>query len=276
MNTKTKPSRKFPMGPNSSSLNRSFAIQRRVIGALVMREIITRYGRRNIGFLWLMLEPMLFTLGVTTLWTVVGGTHGSSLPITAFAVTGYSSILLWRNCTNRVVKAIEVNLSLMYHRNVRVIDVLAARLLLEIAGATMSMIVLTLIFDCMDLMHLPQDVLTAVIGWFLLAWFAVGLSFVVSAASERGEMIERVWHIFTYLLFPLSGAAFMVDWMPTAAQEYLLWVPMVHATEMIRHGYFGQTIRTYEDPFYLIFCNMVLTFIGIAMLKETARRVEPE
>jgi capsular polysaccharide transport system permease protein len=99
---------------------------------------------------------------------------------------------------------------------------------------------------------------------------------VVGAASERGEMVERVWHIFTYLLFPLSGAAFLVDWLPMAAQEYLLWVPMVHGTEMIRHGYFGDMVRTYEDPLYLILCNALLTLIGLAMLRETGRRVEPE
>ena len=28
-----------------------------------MREIITRYGRNNIGFLWLFVEPLLLTFG---------------------------------------------------------------------------------------------------------------------------------------------------------------------------------------------------------------------
>ena len=62
-----------------------------------MREVITRYGRHNIGFLWLFVEPMMFTLGVTALWSLAGMHHSSTLPIVAFAVTGYSSVLLWRN-----------------------------------------------------------------------------------------------------------------------------------------------------------------------------------
>lgn len=260
----------------TTSLRHSFAIQVRVINALLMREVITRYGRHNIGFLWLFLEPMLFTLGVTTLWTLVKATHGTSLPITAFAVTGYSSILLWRNCTNRVVKAIEVNLSLMYHRNVRVLDVFLARIILEIVGATTSMMVLTITFSAVGWMNLPADILTAIIGWLLLAWFALALSLVVGAASERSEVVERVWHIFTYLLFPLSGAAFLVDWLPKAFQEAILWVPMVHGTEMIRHGYFGSSVRTYENPTYMILCNSVITLIGLALVRETGRRVEPE
>ena len=52
-----------------SDLRESWRIQRRVIWALVMREILTRYGRHNIGFLWLFVEPMIFTLLVTLLWS---------------------------------------------------------------------------------------------------------------------------------------------------------------------------------------------------------------
>ena len=260
----------------NTPLSRSLSIQIRIIKALIMREIITRYGRNNIGFLWLFFEPMLFTIGVTTLWFLLKATHGSSLPITAFAVTGYSSILLWRNCSNRAVKAIEANHSLMYHRNVKVLDVLLARIILEVCGATISIITLTLIFSFFDWMHLPSDIITAMIGWILLIWFATALSLIVGAASERSELIERVWHILTYLMFPLSGAAFLVDWLPKVAREYMLLVPMVHGTEMLRHGYFGDSIRTYEDPVYLVLFNTVLTLIGLALVKEAGRRVEPE
>ncbi|NOS87072.1 MAG: ABC transporter permease [Methylococcaceae bacterium] len=254
----------------------SLAIQLRVIGALIMREIITRYGRHNIGFLWLFFEPMLFTLGVTTLWAMIKATHGTDLPITAFAVTGYSSLLLWRNCSNRSVKAIEVNLSLLYHRHVKVFDLFAARLILEIAGATSSCVVLTFVFSFAGWMKFPADILTAVIGWILLAWFALGLGLIVGAASERSEVIDRVWHIFTYLMFPLSGAAFMVDWFPKSIQNFLLWVPMVHGTEMIRHGYFGSAVRTYESPFYLITVDSIMLLLGLALVREAGRRVEPE
>ncbi len=59
----------------------SLHIARRVIGALLRREMLTRYGRHNIGFLWLFVEPMIFTIGVTILWTATKSVHGSDLPI---------------------------------------------------------------------------------------------------------------------------------------------------------------------------------------------------
>lgn len=260
----------------TTTLRRSFQIQLRVIGALLMREIITRYGRHNIGFLWLFLEPMMFTLGVMALWSAAKMDHGSSIPIVAFAITGYSSVLLWRNSAGRCSKAIEPNLSLMYHRNVKVLDIFISRIVLEIVGASASIIVLTLFFSSIEWMEFPNDVMLVMQAWILLAWFSIGLGLIVGAVSERSEVFERIWHVATYLLFPLSGAGFMVDWLPKVAQNVLLWIPMVHGTEMIRHGFFGEIIPTYEDPIYFIIVNLILTLIGLAMVRETGRRVEPE
>src|SRR3984885_2177913 len=101
------------------SLLHSLRIQRRVIHALLMREIITRFGRKNLGVLWLAVEPMLFTLGVTTLWTTAGLHEGSPIPIVAFAVTGYSSVLMWRNSASRSSSAVEQNKPLLFHCNVQ-------------------------------------------------------------------------------------------------------------------------------------------------------------
>lgn len=264
------------MATSALSLRRSLAIQFRVIGALLLREVITRYGRHGLGVLWLILEPMLFTLGVAGLWYAASLHRVSDIPIVAFAITGYSSVLLWRNTANRCSKAIEPNLSLMYHRNVRVIDIFLARVLLEIAGASASFTVLTIFFAFIDAIRWPQDIGMILGGWLLLCWFAVAIGFIIGAISERSETFERTWHIVTYLLFPLSGAGFMVHWLPKAAQEAVLWLPMVHGVEWIRHGYFGSVVPTYESPAYFAVVNLLLTFIGLVLVRETGRMVQPE
>jgi capsular polysaccharide transport system permease protein len=259
-----------------TTLGRSFQIQRRVIGALLMREILTRYGRHNVGFMWLFFEPMLFTLGITLLWSLVKVEHVSNVPITAFALTGYSSVLVWRNAVNRCNLAIEPNLSLLYHRNVRVLDIFAARLLLEIAGATISFIVLTVVFVAVGLANPPHDVLKILEGWSLLIGYAVGLGLLIGSLSERSETIDRVWHTITYLTFPLSGAAFMVDWLPQSLQHLALYVPMVNGVEMLREGYFGPPLVFHYDWLYFAVVDLVLVLVGLFMARETGKRVEPQ
>jgi capsular polysaccharide transport system permease protein len=257
-------------------LLRSLAIQLRVIGALLMREVLTRFGRHNIGFLWLFVEPMLFTLGVTALWNTTKSTHGSNLPITAFAITGYSSVLIWRNTVTRCSTAIAPNLGLLYHRNVRVLDLFASRIILEIAGATISFIILSFVFISIGWMEPPEDILKVLFGLSLLAWFGGSLAIVIGSLSERYEVVEKIWHPISYLLFPLSGAAFMVAWLPPAGREVVLWLPMVHGVEMLREGYFGSAVRAHYDVTYTsVFC-LCQTFIGLALAREAGRRVEVE
>lgn len=218
----------------------------------------------------------MFTLGVTALWTLAGANHGSSLPIAAFAITGYSSVLLWRNMPARCIGAVGPNLSLMYHRHVKLNDIFAARLLLEAAGSTMSFSMLSLLFVSIGWINPPEDVLKVIAGWLLLAWFGGSLALFLGAWSEQSEWIEKIWHPAAYLAFPLSGAAFLIDALPKAAQEVLLFLPMVHGVELLRDGYFGSAIKSHYDVAYMALCCAALTLLALAKLRVISGQVVPE
>ena len=260
----------------TAPLGEALAVQRRVVFALLMREALTRYGRHNIGFLWLFVEPMIFTIGVTALWSLTKTLHGSTIPITAFALTGYSSVLLWRNMPGRCINALLPNLPLLYHRNVRIIDVYLARLLLEFAGATMSFLLLAVIFTLIDWIEWPENLLEVITGWLILAWFGMALALFLGALSVRSELVEKLWHPLSYLTFPLSGAAFLVDALPREAQGWVLLLPMVHGVEIVREGYFGSYARAHYDAGYVLAAALVLTFLALLQLRVVARDVAVE
>ncbi|MGA2189094.1 MAG: ABC transporter permease [Steroidobacteraceae bacterium] len=262
------------IAPVEPSLLRSLAVERRVLYALMMREIITRFGRENLGVLWLIAEPMLFTLGVATLWAAVGAHRGSPIPVVAFAITGYSSVLMWRNSASRAGSAVAANKSLLYHRNVKIVDVLLTRIVLEISGATCSFLVLSCLSIYFGWMPMPIDLLEVLFGWLMLAWFGASLALLIGAATAFSEIVDRLWHPLAYLLFPLSGAAFMVDWMPTNMQKIVLLLPMVHGTEMLREGYFGNAVRTHFDLGYMAICCLVLSLAGLYVVRRVSLRLE--
>lgn len=256
------------------ALRSSFAIQRRVLHALLMREVITRFGRHNLGALWLVCEPMLYTLGVATLWSFAGMGLGSPIPIVAFAVTGYSTVLMWRNAATQCTRSLEANKQLLFHRNVRALDVYLTRIALELGGATCSFIILSLFFIFLGWLPLPADLGEVVFGWLMMAWLAAGIALTIGAATAFSEVVDRLWHPCAYLLFPLSGAAFMVYWIPPDLRKYVLIVPMVHGTEMIRQGWFGNVVKTYYSVPYMATCSLCLTLLGLYLTWEAGRRVE--
>ena len=53
-----------------------------------------------------------------------------------------------------------------------------------------------------------------------------------------------------------------------------LWVPMVHATELLRAGYFGPQQATFHEPAYLVVCCMVLTLGALLLLRDTRTLLE--
>jgi len=258
------------------SFAHSWRVQQRVLGALLIREMLTRYGRHNIGFLWLFVEPMIFTLGVAALWTATKSVHGSNLPIVAFALTGYSSVLLWRNMPGRCIGALWGSLSLMYHRNIRVLDIYIARVLLEFGGATISFVTLSLLFITIGVLDPPEDILQVAGGWLIIAWFGSSLAIGLGALSHENELVEKLWHPFSYLLFPLSGAAFMVDALPKLAQEIVMYLPMVHGVEFVREGYFGSRARAHYDLGYVIPFCLIQSLVALLLVRHTARHVVPE
>ena len=263
------------VGPQRSLLH-NLAVWRRVLGALFLREVLTRFGRHNIGFLWLFVEPMIFTIGITILWTAAKTVHGSDLPIVAFALTGYSSVLLWRNMPARCIGALWANLSLLYHRNIKPLDIYIARLMLEFGGATISFTVLSVFFIAIGWLNPPENLLEVVGGWMIIAWLGSSLAIWLGALSHETEIIEKVWHPVAYLLFPLSGAAFMVDALPPTAQDIVLYIPMVHGTEIVREGYFGSKARAHYDLAYIIPFCLVLTALAMYQIRRLKRRVVPE
>src|SRR5690348_11255290 len=106
----------------ANSLTAGWRVQRRVIGALMMRELLTRFGRENIGFLWIMVEPLLFASLVGIIWRYMKGPEEHGVSIIAFVASGYIPLTFFRNAVNRVVRVFSVNGSLMYHQQIKVTD----------------------------------------------------------------------------------------------------------------------------------------------------------
>jgi capsular polysaccharide transport system permease protein len=258
-----------------ASFGEALKIQVRVLYALLMRESITRFGRANLGGLWLVAEPMIFTLGVATLWALSGLRHGTGISPVALAVTGYSSVLMWRNGVSRCAAALEQNRALLFHRNVHAVDVFAARIMLEALGATASFAVLALICAYFGWMPYPIDPLEVVMGWVMLAWFGAALAMLVGGATAFSSVVDKIWHPIAYLLFPLSGAAFMVSWLPQAMQRLVLWLPMVHGTEIIREGWFGTQVHAHYDIEYMAVSCILLSLSGLLVARRADRRVVP-
>lgn len=256
-----------------TTLKQSLNIQKRVIGALLMREIITRYGRNNIGFLWLFMEPILVTVVIAFVWGLRSSGHGG-INIYAFMLTGYPLMMMWRQSSSLCIGALGANQGLLHHRNIRVFDVFFARVLLEVTGATASLLLLFIAFYMLKIISAPVDIMYMALAWGLMAWFALGLGMILGVFAQMSEFFKRIWQASSLVLMFASGAFYFVDSLPNFAQNIVLKIPMVHGTEMLRHGYFGESVRTHESIVYLVVVNLGLTLFGMALIQRFRNGVD--
>ena len=256
--------------PRKTTFYESMQIQLRVIGALFMRDIIAKFGRHGLGFLWLFLEPMMFAVGVTIIWSFSSHQQGD-IPMSAFVLTGYSCMVLWRNVVNRLMAGVASNKGLLYHRNVKIMDLLYARAVMEFVACTMSFLLLTLAFSALGLCSFPDDPLKVIIGWAFYAWFAFAFGLVAAYMGSSSEIFDRVAHILMYLSVPLTGGFAMLSWVPPEVQNILLMSPLVNAMELLREGYFGLSIKAKYSIFFLVSVNLCLTLVGLILVRHIQR-----
>jgi capsular polysaccharide transport system permease protein len=242
-----------------------------------MRELSTRYGRDNIGFLWVIVEHLIFAGGVALLWVVIRPPFEHGIRIIPFVITGYLPLILIRQTVSFAVTGVSVNSELLYHRQITPLHILLTRCAIEVTGVSLAFV--TIVSLLMLVGVIPpfedfNDLGYVYAGWFILAWMTVGLALILAALAEIFDFVERFVQIFTYLLIPLSGAYTMVSWLPGWVRPYMLAIPFVHCFEMIRRGFFGEFVPTYFDPLYAIAWAAIFNFFGLILTQFVRDRVD--
>lgn len=249
---------------------------RRIIGALIMREMLTRYGREGIGFMWLVAEPLMFCFGVLIMWSVIKPPYEHGVRLAPFLMTGYMSLLLLRHIVSHCLNAVQANAGLLYHRQISVLHIYLSRWLMEVAGATIAFFVVYVVLFGLGQVGLPHDVLLLYSGWFLMSLVGLGIALIFAALALQFEIVERIVQVLMYLMIPASGAFVMASWIPDKYRDAYLHIPMPNAVEMVRAGVFGEFVSTYYHASYLLACAAVLIVTGLLMVSRAKKHLEIE
>jgi capsular polysaccharide transport system permease protein len=255
---------------------RGLLIQRRVIVALVIREIYSRFGRESLGFGWTVAEPLIFALPVLLMWRVIRPTHEHGILVMPFLWSGYLPLLLFRHLGGRILLFIRQNASLLYHRQVTILDIFIARSLLEIASNLAALIVSFVVFYMLGAVNVPRDLPMFYLGYFFMIWWAIAIALIIGALSERSDWVQQIWLPYSYMYMIFSGFFYLADWLPLEVRTVALYQPYTQAYEMIRAGVFGNTIKTYGDPMYTTGVLAVMTLVGLWLLRKGRRYVVAE
>ena len=247
-------------------------LQARVIWALTMREVITRFGREGLGAFWLIAEPAMFIVGVMIIFSKTES--NASFSVAEYLAVSYPTLLFWRNGTGRVTKAIEINKALLHHQPIRPLDIIYSRILLEFSGSAGSFITLYLIFIQLRICTWPNDWLNFALGYLLIIIFSFSFVLIMAALAELSETIERISHIILYLMLPFSGVFLPLYVVPQQFRELLLYFPLVDAVEFFHSGYYGPRMPTFYDLSYTLITIAFMLLFSLALINIAIKRAQ--
>ncbi len=253
---------------------RGVLIQLQVINAILLREVKTRFGEHQWGYAWALLGPAIWIGTFAGLFYFMGRLSPPGMSVIGFLVTGIVTFELFRGTSGQCVAAISGNRGLLFYPQVRPLDLVLARGLLE--GATQFVVFALLMATAalFDGKLRVDSLLTTLAGLALAGGLGGSFGLVLCGLTTLSPTVERVHGLLVRPMFWFSAVFYPLESAPTKLQHILLYNPVVHAIEMVRDGWFPGYQARHVDPWYPVMWILVLLFFGLSLERVARRRLE--
>lgn len=238
-------------------------IHTRVVRALILREIRTRFGRSKLGYLWALLEPIIHIGTLVVIFRFGGRTQLGGQPLELFFMTGIVIWLLFFNTLINTTVAVSANKSLLSYPQVSTYDIMVARILLEAATSLAVYLILSVVFAMMGLKVDIQEPLLIVSAFVMASLMGAGIGMLICAGKFWLHSLDKVIMPAIRILYFASGVFFSVGHLPEKARHYIMFNPFVHIIETGREGFFRHYSTPSVDFRYAAMFTIVVFLLGL-------------
>lgn len=255
------------------SIVETLELRGRMIGALLLRETRTRFGRSRLGYVWALLEPIAH-VGVMCLvyWTINRQAPvGPSVML--FFVTGVLPFFLFHKTALHLGNAIRSNQKVLRMPLLAPVDVIAARAVLE--GMTWLVIaaILLLALMALGMAEWPAEPGTAALAALATFGLGLGIGLVNASLMVLVSSWVQVYHVLTRPLYIFSGIFYSIDQVPSGLQYWLSWNPLLHGVLWFRTGFRADYATPVLDEQYLLSWIGASVLLGLCLLRVARPRL---
>ena len=246
----------------------------RVIDALILRDMRTRFGHTNLGYVWALVEPImhLLTLGSVFAWlNHAKPPLGNSLYL--FYVTGLIPYLMFSHVSLNLIHTLSSNTEVLQMPVVKRMDVILAKALLALATEIVVAILVFSGFALLGYQGFPADLLTSVQAALALWLFALGMGLINMVVAHFLHAWEQVVTSAIQLMYFASGIYYSASMMPAWVRDILIWNPVLQGIEWFRSGFYANYHPHWLDPSYLLVCASVALVLGFALERAVRPRL---
>lgn len=216
-----------------------FAEFRRIVGAVLIQDMRSRFGHSHIGYLIAIAWPLTHLCVITGLFILRTAIAPLGDSPTLFIATGGIPYILCFYPARLMALAIPQNRQLLNIPIIRPLHLIISRSILETLNALIVLVLFMGIIYLFDVDVLPYEPSDAAVAVGAAVFFGIGLGFFnVVMCALVGPYFLVAFILVMIVLFAFSGVYLPASAMPDAVREYMLYNPLLHLVEWLRSAYF--------------------------------------
>lgn len=238
-----------------------------VLHALMLRDMRTRFGGSLWGYGVVVVWPCVHVSVLIGIYTFqhMPVPVGSSSAL--FFATGAVPVLVFQYISREVMKAVLVNRPLTYYPQVKLFDLILARVMVEIVTGFLVLVVMASLLIALGIDPRPVNSFVAMTGYLaaILLGIGVGVVNVAILGFFPGWLVG--YALFNILMYLASGIIFMPSFLPEKIYYWLKFNPALQVGEWIRSAYYP-SVGLKVDYLYVIMFSLSALSLGLLLVKH--------
>jgi len=240
-------------------LNIFFSVQK----ALFLRELNMRFSVNRLGIFWTFFEPFIQIVLFVFIKLFLFGDTGENFDFAVFLALNFIAYNMFKHIITRSIGSFSANKGLFIYKQVKPIDTIIARTLVEVFITGILIIVFIMIGVYFQYDMNVKDINMVITGYILMVFFSFSLALVLASLNVFVKSVKHVVGFMMYLFMFGSAVFYTVDILSPELKTVLLYNPLVHIMEMIHGSYFYVISDYYVDYTYILIWTLCLLFVGL-------------
>jgi capsular polysaccharide transport system permease protein len=248
-------------------------IAKRVIYALFLKELKTRFGQYKLGVFWFFLDPLIQVAFFGVLFGYIAKRVMPNVDYTVYVTTGILTWMMFRNVLNRGITAIDSAKVFFVFSQVKPLDAFISRVFLEFFIFSILYIVVMSMLGYLEYQFVFFKPLEFIVCYICIFLIGCGLSLVIMVVSSLYRDVRKILGVILRVLYFTSGVIFPIKFIPIKYHYLLAWNPIVHIMELTREALFPAFKGVIGSLLYIFTSTIIILFLGLASFFLTRSRI---
>lgn len=246
--------------------------QSEVLVALMLRDVQSRFGSAPafvIAILWPLSHIIILVLINVMFGRVAPYGESSAL----WFATGLVPFMIFSYTARFVMLGIVINRPLLAFPNIRILDILFSRSLIECLISALVIITLLIIFAAQGIDFWPKDPIGALAALAASFWLGIGVGIVNAIIAMIFVHWITVFALMLVVLWMTSGIFFVPSHLPEILRKIIYFQPSMHCSEWLRNAYYDGYSSQVLDKVGIVAFATYCVFFGLALERAIRGRM---